>query len=310
LGAEPIDFAASDGAPLRGALFPIAGPRASVVLLGGRCEFIEKYFEVVRDLQRRGFAVAAMDWRGQGLSARSPAARGLGHIEDFGLYRSDLAEFVRRQVMPRLPGPYLLMTHSMGGVPALQLLADGDDAFRAAVLCAPMTQLFASPLRRAAARALAAAATRLGWSARAVAGVKEHSLAFEGNILTSDPVRHARFRDLQLTAPEAAIGAPTYGWLRAALAAIDDLHRPGRFSALRTPVLIISAANDRLVASPDHAVLARASPLIECATVDGALHEILMERDDIRDVYWRLFDAFVGAQLSAAARPAAEMTQP
>ena len=43
------------------------GPqRGTVCLFQGRGEFIEKYFEVVADLRRRGFGVATMDWRGQG----------------------------------------------------------------------------------------------------------------------------------------------------------------------------------------------------------------------------------------------------
>ena len=47
------------------------GPqRGTVCLFQGRGEFIEKYFEVVADLRRRGFGVATMDWRGQGGSSR------------------------------------------------------------------------------------------------------------------------------------------------------------------------------------------------------------------------------------------------
>ena len=37
--------------------------RGTVCVFHGRGEFIEKYFEVVADLRRRGFAVATMDWR-------------------------------------------------------------------------------------------------------------------------------------------------------------------------------------------------------------------------------------------------------
>ena len=50
---------------------PTRGPvRGTVCLFQGRGEFIEKYFEVIADLRRRGFAVATMDWRGQGGSER------------------------------------------------------------------------------------------------------------------------------------------------------------------------------------------------------------------------------------------------
>lgn len=246
-----------------------------------------------------------MDWRGQGLSERLLPVREKGHIRDFGVFRADLQRFTQEIVRARLPGPYILVTHSMGGVPALQILADGDETYAAAVFCAPMTRLFAGPLRRIGMRLVAQAATQIGLSRYAIPGVKEHSMAFEGNNLTSDLARHTRFRDLQSAAPKATIREPTYGWIRAATEAMDDLHRPGRFANLKTPTLIVSAENDRLVRSSDHQWLARRSPLIECVTIKGALHEILMERDEIRDRFWTAFESFVTPKLAGAA----EMTQ-
>src|SRR5262249_18859512 len=57
-----------DGVSLRFARWaPPAGRKGTVCLFPGRAEFIEKYFETVRDLRARGFAVAALDWRGQGM---------------------------------------------------------------------------------------------------------------------------------------------------------------------------------------------------------------------------------------------------
>lgn len=282
---------------MRGAVFPAPNAKACVILLTGRSEFIEKYFEVVRDLSERGFSAAILDWRGQGLSERLLPIREKGHIADFGVFRSDLRVFASEVVTKRLPGPYVLLSHSMGGVPALQTLADGDDTYRAAVLCAPMTRLFDSIFRRIGIRVISQAATRIGLSRAAIAGVKEHSRSFEGNFLTSDRTRHERFRELQAAAPNATIREPTYGWVRAATEAMDDLHKPGRFEKLKTPTLIVSAANDHFVRSSDHRWIAAQSPLIESATIDGALHEILMERDELRNRFWELFDAFVGPKI-------------
>ncbi|WP_260167559.1 alpha/beta fold hydrolase [Amphiplicatus metriothermophilus] len=297
---------------MRAAAFPpdaAAGraPKGCIVLLGGRSEFIEKYFEVVRDLQTRGFAVATFDWRGQGLSERLLPVREKGHILDFGVYRADLRLFTEEIARKRFGGPYVLLTHSMGGTPALQLLADGYDAFAAAVLCAPMTRLFRNPFKRAFAGALARAACGLGAARQPVLAVKEHSLQFEGNALTSDRARHDRFRLLQEAAPNAIIREPTYGWLKAASEAMADLHRPDRFARLKTPVLIVSAERDALVDSTDHPVLAARSPLIEHALIKGALHEILMERDEFRRAFWAAFDAFVEPRIvPAGGRLAAE----
>lgn len=235
-----------------------------------------------------------MDWRGQGLSERLLPVREKGHIRDFGAFRSDLRVFLSEIVQQRLAGPYVLLTHSMGGLPALQTLADGDGAYCAAVLCAPMTRLYDGLLRRIGVRLVAQAATTIGLSRYAVAGVKEHSMAFEGNFLTTDRTRHARFRELQSASPNATIREPTYGWVRAAIEAMDDLHKPGRFQNLKTPTLIVSAENDRFVRSGDHRWLAAQSPLIQNIVLDDALHEILMERDEIRDRFWAAFDAFIG----------------
>ena len=59
-GAVVDTLATDDGVELRYARFPPnrSPMRGTVVLLQGRTEFIEKYFEMVNDLRRRGFAVA------------------------------------------------------------------------------------------------------------------------------------------------------------------------------------------------------------------------------------------------------------
>lgn len=288
----------ADGAHLRAALFPAENARGTVILMAGRSEFIEKYFEVINDLRARGLSVATMDWRGQGLSSRMLPVTEKGHINDFNTYKSDLRNFVENIVKPRLSGPYILMTHSMGGLPALLLLAEGYDLFSRAVLCAPMSQFAVSRARELMGRYMSKAAVALGWSRVSVLGVKEYSLEFEGNRLTSDKLHHDRFRELQAAAPNACVFAPTYGWLHAAIKAIDEIHAPGALDAIKTPVLIISAEHDDLVDTDDHRALADAYPQIEQITIEGALHEILMERAEFRDQYWKAFDGFIAPVIS------------
>ena len=77
-----------DGVTLRFARWaPPPGRKGTVVVLQGRAEFIEKYFETVRDLRARGFAVATFDWRGQGLSDRALSDRRKGHVRNFSRIR-------------------------------------------------------------------------------------------------------------------------------------------------------------------------------------------------------------------------------
>src|SRR5438445_8387868 len=84
-----------DGIALRFAHWaPPRGRKGTVCLFPGRAEFIEKYFETVRDLRARGFAVAALDWRGQGMSQRALRNPRKGYVRSFSQYQIDLEAFL------------------------------------------------------------------------------------------------------------------------------------------------------------------------------------------------------------------------
>ncbi len=85
---------------------PTGTPLGTVVLIQGRAEFIEKYaMEVAGELLARGFAVYAVDLRGQGLSSRILPDHDKGHIDDFATYVADLSSFPRYGRAPRSPPP-------------------------------------------------------------------------------------------------------------------------------------------------------------------------------------------------------------
>ena len=285
-GAIVETFQAADGAKLRAAYYPADAPRGTIIVEPGWAEFIEKYFEVADDLRQRQFNVAMMDWRGQGRS--DAPAQWAGYFDQLA---DDLRAFREGPVADRFAGPYFLLTHSMGGMPALLLLGGGYDGFERAALSAPMTRLFAGPTN-AVFNAVASVACLAGAAKTEVFRRLDDSKSFEGNVLTTDPARHERFRLLQATAPEVAIYAPTYGWVRDAISASKRLHSAGFFDALTTPVRIISAEAEQVVDGGDHAAIAAMSERIEQVRVDGALHEIMMERDEYREPFWRYVDEF------------------
>src|SRR5437763_667997 len=119
-----------DGVLLRYARWaPPPGRKGTVCIFQGRTEFIEKYFEVVRDLRARGFAVATFDWRGQGLSQRPLYDRYKGHVESFAEYETDLETFMREIVLPDCPPPLFALAHSMGATILVQAAAKGHRWF-------------------------------------------------------------------------------------------------------------------------------------------------------------------------------------
>lgn len=289
-----------DGMRLRVGAFPVPGARGTVFLVTGWSEFTEKYAEVIADLRRRGFNVAMMDWRGQGLSDRLLPEREKGHIQTFGTHESDLRLVYREFVTRYFTGPFLLMGHSMGGCVSLLALGQGFGAdeggtppLAGAIFSSPMTRLFPSPLRRMLIGLAARTNVTLGAGRLSVPGVKEHSRDFRGNNLTSDERRHHMFLRLIEAAPKAALHGPTWGWLHAAMRAIRRLNQPDALRDLHVPVLIVSSGNDKTVDGHNTRTVAARSDAITLVEVPDALHEVLMERDQYRDQFWSAADDFI-----------------
>src|SRR3974390_1592900 len=94
-GAIEEHLTTQDGVRLRSVRWtPGGAARGAVAVFGGRGEFVEKYFEIASDLLARGFAVAALDWRGQGGSERPLRNARKGHVDDFSHFERDLEAFV------------------------------------------------------------------------------------------------------------------------------------------------------------------------------------------------------------------------
>jgi lysophospholipase len=273
--------------------------RGTVCILPGRNEFIEKYFEVVGELRRRGFAVATLDWRGQGGSSRLTRSQLKGHVNDFAEYEEDLAYFMKAVVLPDCPTPYFALGHSMAATVLFKAATKRGCWFSRMVLTAPMVRIEGLPLSHKLSGHLADGLCLCGFGKRPVPSRQKQywsSEVFEGNPLTSDRERFLRNLSVLKVAPELAVGPPTIGWLKAALAGVAPLaseHFPPR---VRVPVLMMTAGDDQIVSGKgieDLAARLRAGSQI---VLRGARHEILQERDAIREQFWAAFDAFVPAR--------------
>lgn len=287
----------ADGVKLRFARWPAGGGRrkGTVCIFPGRAEMIEKYFETVSDLLARGFAVAVLDWRGQGGSARALADPRKGHVRDFSEYQTDLEAFMRQIVLPDCPPPYFALAHSMGAANILRAIREERRWFDRVVLCAPMVDL---RIRRwpTVARYFTRVMTAIGFGHYYIPGGSAHAVTnrpFARNPVSSDPVRYERIAAIVEANPALGLGSPTLSWISAAFRQVDEFAEPEYPSQLRQPIIIIGAGDDKLVstvASEKFAIRLRAGAII---VIPGSRHEILIERDVIRSQFWAAFDAFV-----------------
>ncbi len=291
-GAEVIWFRGGKGRQLRACICPAlssSGARGTVIVCPGRTEFIEKYFEVARDLQARGFAVLILDWPGQGLSERLLADNQKGHIDNFQTFMDALARGLD-QLSDRLPRPYVSLAHSMGGAIALAAILENKVEVKAAAFCAPMWGI-RSPF--AGMRYIVWAMRAMGLSKRYAQkpGVPER---FETNVVTHDRKRWDIHEALVTSRPSIGLGPVTWGWLGAALTVMRTFVNSEKLKVLSIPVFIATAEKERLVDNARQTAIAEQIPDVEHILVEGAYHEILMETDDLREQFWQGFDRMLG----------------
>jgi len=296
-----------DGAPLRFARWEATrGPRrGTVCLFGGRGEFIEKYFEVIAELRRRGFAVATLDWRGQGGSYRALSDTSRGHINSFSAYDRDLVRFMKDVVLPDCPPPYVALAHSMGANILLRHAVEPGSWFDRLVLCAPMIAIAPARLKYplALAQAYAETASLVGLSTRFVPGGTPNPIErseFDGNALTSDRERFERNKAILAAAPHLGLGSPTFGWMRAALRSCNRVSASRYPEQVKIPALLFAPGDDDIVSV---AAIERFAVGLKVGThilMPGARHEILQESDGVRRRFWAAFDAYFGVDKAAA----------
>jgi lysophospholipase len=296
-------FTNAQGANIRyGSLQPEGAPKGTMVIVTGLREPIEKYFEVVREMVAKGFAVWVMDWRGQGGSDRylkdSPQKM---HSEGYGEHIETLHQFAGT-IVKKSAGPLILLAHSMGAHIGLRYLKEHEGVFDSAVLTAPMLDVSTGVLAKPLARQLVRFAKAGGILEKYMPGGgdwKEGRDPFQGNAKTTDPERYEVLHEIFKSKPELTMGDPTYGWVNHAFESIDILNDEAYLKAIKTPILMQVSGDEAIV---DKTASERASKLIpNCTRVDmpTAKHEIWMERDELRNQWLAAATAFLEGRLKA-----------
>ena len=101
-----------------------------------------------------------------------------------------------------------------------------------------------------------------------------------------------RWRDQLRACPDLALAGVTWGWLAFAFAAMGELARPGALDAVDIPVLAFIAEGDRIVDTRAQRAMLGRLKTGRIVEVPGSRHEILMETDARRALFWAEFDAF------------------
>lgn len=283
-----------DGTRIRMGTWPAAAGevKGTILMFPGRTEYIEKYGRLAADARAAGYAMVAMDWRGQGLADRPLPRHDIGHVLSFDEYREDVDAM--RAALPALdlPGPLFLIGHSMGGCIGLRALHDGLPV-AAAVFSAPMWGIDMHPAMRAVAPAMLRVLGPLGFGTRfAMTTGPFEPMDFHDNPLTTDKDQFDYMSRQVAAHPELELGGPSNRWVQAALDETADLMRR---PAPDMPTLTFLGTRERIVEPSAIHNRMKSWPKGRFVILPGAEHEVLMEaperRQPVLDDIFAFFDS-------------------
>jgi lysophospholipase len=279
-GARAWWVTSADGTRLRLGIWPAKGEaRGTVLLFPGRTEYIEKYGRVAADFTAKGYTLVAFDWRGQGLADRPRHRRDMGHVVSFAEYRQDVTAFRHALAELGLPGPYLMIAHSMGGAIGLRALHDGLPV-TAAAFTGPMWGIQMTPFLKSIAGIVLGVARPFGFGTTfAPTTGPWQPMDFDDNPLTTDRDQFDYMSRQVAAHPELALGGPSVLWVKAAL---EETAKLMRLPAPDLPTVTLVGTRESIVEVPSIEARMATWPKGRLIEVEGALHEVLMESPDRR----------------------------
>ena len=278
-------FVSHQGLKLNFYSFTDSKNKKTLVILPGRTEPALKYAELVYDLKDMGFNIYVLDHQGQGASDRLLKNSDKGHVDHFVDYARDLSGWMDEVVLPESKNQErYLIAHSMGGTIGVTYLAYGRDVFKKAVLSAPMMELNTRPYTEAVARNLSGALVLIGQGSKYAPDrgpyIPEND-TFEKNEVTHSEARFDIAKAIFVTWPELVVGGPTNRWVNQSLKTTKKIDTIA--DKIKIPMLLLQAGEDLIVKLPRQTSFCAKAPNCKLIKYDTSMHEILQEKDSIRN---------------------------
>ncbi|WP_439328300.1 alpha/beta fold hydrolase [Lonepinella sp. BR2357] len=260
---------------------PQSDQRKLIVLVNGRAENILKWSELAYDFYQQGFDVLVFDHRGQGYSQRLLTDPEKGHLDEFRFYADDMAKIIEKCTVDFNYQRQHIVAHSLGCLISSYYLANYDHQIKSAVLSSPFFGLpLKKPLRD---EMLLSLMMLLGMGEHYVFGKTAYKPAdLKQNELSFCKTRMKWMNRINRKFKEIHLGGPTFRWAHLCLQAIKRL--PKILPQIEIPVLILQAEKDNIVENKNIEKFTALLPKGKLIPIKQAKHEILFERDEIRNV--------------------------
>ncbi|MFO7736217.1 MAG: alpha/beta fold hydrolase [bacterium] len=256
----------------------------AVVILTGYTESFVKYAELAYDISQEGYSVYMMDHRGMGTSERLISDDHFPvYVKGYEDYVADAKIFFDTVVSPDAHFNNFLIAHSMGGGVSAHYLMNHPDDFTAAVLSAPMMQVDTGKYPEWFAYFVTNLATVFGQGKKYALGEGQREPGeFADNSVTSSYSRWHVWNEIIIPEnPGIESGGATNRWVRESLKLTWDAQKNA--DEIETPFILFQAENEAVVKNDGQDKVCNKAYDCNKLIMFDAKHEILMERDEIRD---------------------------
>jgi len=266
--------------------------KGAIVISDGRTEAAVKYKEVIYDLFKNGYSVYIHDHRGQGLSGRMLADTDMGYVDEFNYYIDDMKYFYDHFVAKHNHENIYLLAHSLGGAIGVTYLEEHPADFKAAAFSSPMLG-FDFPVCNVIGLLTGDEPEYASGHTNYEDGID----LFEENTLTGCEIRYDRMNQIFEENPDARLGGATYQWVYKSCKQFDVIFE--NISTIKTPLMLFSAGDEEIVCPAAHNDFIEKLNALgmepEAYLVDGAKHELLIEKDEVRiPVLTKILDFYKG----------------
>ena len=288
--ASVREFRGSADLTLRYLAIEPAGAKAALVVMGGHHDSFYGYSELYYDIRELGFAIYALDPRGQGSSDRLLPNPEKSHVVKWEFYVEDLKNFHDTVVAMRTYEKVFVIAHSLGGGIAAAYLAQYPEDFDAAILSAPLVQHKIDDISLAFVGLL----ELIGLGEQFVPGGKGFVVEEFGSASdTHSSSRHALKFQYYVDHPEIQIGHPTVHWIMETNRMAAWIQNNAK--RIRTPLLVFRASDDAYVNGRGLDRFCAAVAGCREVLFEGSWHEMLIEEDAVRDRAIREIKAFLSS---------------
>ena len=266
--------------------------KGTILLQQGHNEFIEKYYETIKEFLDKNYSVIAFDWRGQGLSERTTSFTERAFIKSFKRHDQDLKYILEKVINKYFQKPIIGIGHSMGGCLMLSAFYNHPKIFEKGILSAPMLGFKNEKFLRTASSIMNLFKKDHDY----LIGSKPNmgiETPFEINDLTSDISRYERALKLVRKKPELRLWGITNSFAKAVNARFKIIRQKGWAETINTKILIINSLNDRVVDANKTIIMSKRLKNNKLINFQECEHEVFMEKDIHRKRMWEDIDSFL-----------------